>query len=153
MCIVVDICALSGVFSEKSERYDVYEPIRTWIFKRDGKLVFGGSKYKKELNKASSYLNLFAELSRNNKIVRVDDHEVDKQEELIKLMNKVGFDDHHIAAIVCVSKCRIVCTEDKRSLKFLKERDIYSGCKIPKIYQCIEHKNLLCKKNIAPCCR
>jgi predicted nucleic acid-binding protein len=150
MCIVIDTCALSVVFKSTDS---AFAPVRKWILVGKGKMVFGGSTYTAELSKVGSILRFVAELSRQGKTVVLDKSAVDDAEKVIKEMEQsADFDDPHIVAIARVSRCRVVCTLDKRSDKFVRDRRFYAKGSRPSIYRAISHSHLLCEGNIVGEC-
>lgn len=129
-------------------------PVHDWIFHREGKLVIGGTSYTKELKKLSKYLGPIQELSKINKVIVIDKDAVDSWEKKVKKLEpKKDFDDPHIVAIVEVSGCRVVCTQDRRSDKYLQDKRFYSNSKKPSIYRTKKHAHLLACKNIARICQ
>ncbi len=151
MCIVIDLCALPLVFKKQSSEFI---PVYNWIFQGNGKMVFGGSRYAKELSKLAKYLDLIKELKRINKVVVVDKSIVDSCEKKMKEIEpKNDFDDPHIVAIVEASGCRVVCTTDERSDKYLKDKRFYEKSKKPSIYRTKKHVHLLNCKNVVAICR
>jgi len=156
MCIIIDTNALSAVFNPADRSHPEFEPVSNWILAGKGKIVYGGTKYTHELGKMGKYLPFFVELQKKNKLVRVDDVRVDGREKEIKKMKQhSGFNDEHLIAIVIESGCRLVCTEDKASLPFIKDPVFYpKNCKRPKIYSGKkQNKELLADCNIAPICK
>ena len=154
MCAIIDNCAFSQVFNEADKNHKKFKPVNDWIVSGSGKFVYGGTKYIEQL-KQGRRARLVAELSRRGKVVRLPTEEVDAV--AAKLKEKVpdrDFDDEHIVAIAIVSKCRIVCTGDKRSHPYIKRRDLYpKPMKPPKIYQSARNSELCCPQNIAKICR
>ena len=60
----------------------------------------------------------------------------------------------NIVAIIIVSKCKIFCTKDGRSFKFIQNRALYpKGISPPKIYKQESNKNILKNYNIAEICK
>lgn len=153
MCLVIDTNVIASVFSSKSAEHDEFKPVLDWIKYGNGKLVLGGSTYKKEL-KNSKYLKLINKYDKARKVVKISDDEVDAiQHDLKLLVNNKKFDDSHLAAIITVSKCRIICTKDDKSHRFILDRELYpKGVKPPKIYKRASNKNLLIDKNIVQAC-
>lgn len=73
-----------------------------------------------------------------------DDEINNKEIENKKLINHKDFDDPHIAALAFVTKCMLICSEDKRSFKHIKNRILYNKhFAIPSFYTQIKNKNLL----------
>lgn len=152
MCIVIDSCSLQRVFYEKNS--DLME-LRKWIFEGPGKVVYGGSKYLQELGKAPRYLSIFKELEKIRKTVKAPASAVNASESRIKREeNSADFDDAHLIAIIEETGCCLICSNDKRADKFIKNRALYKKRSPPSIYrQEPTHVHLLCDKNIAACCR
>lgn len=154
MCIIIDTSAFASVFNPNSQNHNQFEPVLDWIVFGRGKIVYGGAKYLEELTRAQKYLRLFTELDRQGKIVHINDEEVDREQQRIEeLIGDPDFDDPHLVAIVSVSRCNLICSEDRRAYPFLKDRQLYpKGCKPPKIYSSRKHKALLIDANIARVC-
>lgn len=66
MCIVIDINTMAAVFNVNSEKHDEFKHVRAWIEKGHGVIVYGGSKFIKELTRASRYLSLILKGTSNN---------------------------------------------------------------------------------------
>lgn len=154
MCIVVDTNAISRVFNEQNSEHEEFKPVRDWILKKKGKLVYGGTKYLEELSKMGEYLKLFQLLGRINKTVVVDTEAVDEyQAEAEQMIQHKDFDDPHLVAILKVSGCKLVCSVDERAFPYLKHQLFFKGKdNKPKIYSSSRNKDLLCDANIAECC-
>ena len=150
MCIVIDTNTLSCVFDNNCSEHSEFKPVNNWIFNDKGLVVYGGSKYKKELRKANKYYSIFIELKKINKIAEIKDSYVDKrQRQLESLVKSKKFNDSHILAIVIESNCRLICTLDKKSHNFLRDIRLYpKGMKLAKIYSNRNCKKLLCSENI-----
>ncbi len=151
MCIVIDSNAIHLVFKLQDSDF---RPVYNWIFNGDGKMVFGGTRYAKELIKLRKYSKIITELSRNNKVVVVNKDSVDSWEAKVKKIEpKKDFNDPHLVAIIEESGCRIVCSLDKSSDKYLKDNRFYKKTKRPGIYREKGHSHLLSNKNIVAICR
>ncbi len=155
MCIVIDINTISCVFNEENSCHDEFEPVENWILKRNGKIVYGGRKYQDELRKMPNYLRLFRDLSNKGKVVPLNDDEVDIYEEEVKLkVNNPKCNDPHIIAIIAVSKCKVLCSIDIESYKYIDKPELYpKGVKPPKFYSRKSCKNLLVDDNIIERCK
>jgi hypothetical protein len=150
MCIVIDINVIPLVFTTESNKYS---PIKEWITIGKGKLVYGGTKYNSELKGMTKHLIFLNRLKKAGRIPEMDNNEVDNQENrLKKLISKNDFNDQHIIAIIIVSGCKLVCTEDKESHKYIKKRDLYpKNFDLPNIYS--SKINLSDKKYYADICK
>lgn len=150
MCIVIDTCALHLVFLKKDCDFT---PVNKWILKGKGKVVVGGSRYNNELKGARKYLPILAELSRLGKIVKVDDKSVDDCEiQIKKLESSASFNDPHIVALIRESGCKLLCSVDSSSDKYIRNTKFYSKGKRPSIYRSKKHINLLSDSNIVGAC-
>ncbi|KAF5038650.1 hypothetical protein DSECCO2_552070 [anaerobic digester metagenome] len=150
MAIIIDTNCFSNVFNRKSANHKEYKPVLDWIVQGKGVIVYGGSKYKNELKKAHKYLHIL-QLLRDIKKVHIGNSEnIDRLQEEIEA-NRIDddFDDPHLPAIVIDTKCRLICSEDKRSIPFVRDRNLYpNGFQIPVYYTGLRNKNILCDKYI-----
>jgi predicted nucleic acid-binding protein len=156
MCIVIDTNVFSRVFDKDNAEHAEYKSVREWIYDGKGKMVFGGTTYETE-NVRNSRRNrdLINNLDRAKKVHRANKADVDAHETRVKnRIKKRDFDDPHLAAIVCSSGCKLICTYDKNSLEYLKTPELYKGyTSKPKFYLSKRNLDLLVDKNIAGCCK
>jgi hypothetical protein len=152
MCIVIDINALHLVFKTEDNSETEFAPVRTWIRNGKGSLVYGGSRYKRELKKAYHYLRIVRQLKDKHEAYEIEETEVDRREaEIIKMTKHENCNDQHIIAILSVSRCLLCCSLDSRAYNFITDRRFYAkGMKRPKIYRSSRNRNLLCDKFIVP---
>src|SRR5436305_1719580 len=121
MCLVVDTCCLSNVFSEKDKKHLPFQPVLDWIRYGKGRMIYGGTKYNAELGKNNRVLGIVAELSRQRRTVRLPNEKVDSIANALKVdFPEAEFDDEHLAALVIASRCRVVCTNDKVAIRYLR---------------------------------
>ena len=167
MCVIIDKNTFGSVFSKESENHDDFEPIYRWISEGFGKIVYGGSEYKRELNQSTTYLRIFRRFNDARRVVKISDEDVDEtakkiskelEEKIKPIISKHDFEnkfnDPHIVSIAIVSKCGIVCTKDKGLSDFLKMSRFYpQGIAIPKIYRNKSNRNMLNDNNIAEICK
>jgi predicted nucleic acid-binding protein len=150
MAIIIDTNCFANVFNRKSANHKEYKPVLDWIIKGKGVIVYGGSKYKNELKKAYKYLHIL-QLLRDIKKVHIGNSEnIDRLQKEIEA-NRIDddFDDPHLPAIVIDTKCRLICSEDKRSIPFVRDRALYpNGFQVPVYYTGLRNKNILCDNYI-----
>jgi hypothetical protein len=104
MCVIVDTNSLAAVFKESCALHGEFEPVFRWIMRGRGRVVYGGSKYQKELSGAASYLRVFVELRKAGKAIKMDDATVDETQRGLEARTRaVGFNDAHIVALVIVA--------------------------------------------------
>lgn len=155
MCIIIDTNVFADVFIKDSANHSDFEPVFNWISEGYGKIVYGGTKYNKELLQAKKFVKIFGLFSEARRVVHIQDDLVDIKEN--ELSSKIPekdlndkFNDPHIVAIVIVSKCKIVCTLDTGLSEFLKISDYYpEGVDIPLIYSNKSNRYML-NHNIPP---
>lgn len=119
-------------------------------------MVYGGAKYARELRRLSRYMRLMGELSRKGRLVEVCGARVDAvAREVRDEVCDAGFNDEHLVAIVVVSGCRVVCTNDKGAIPFLKRQALYSKRqrRRPKIYTSERHRGLCCGRLVTAACK
>lgn len=156
MCLVLDTNVFGAVFEPTNAQHNDFLPVLKWVVRGKGKLVYGGTKYKNEMRKSGKYIRFFAALQRAGKIVVLNESNINKKENELQKCEPINkFNDAHLVAIVLESECRIVCTNDKRALPYLKRTAFYSaeGARKPKIYQSRRNASLLTDENIAAICR
>lgn len=148
MCIVIDINTLAPVFQKDKE----FKPVFDWIYDGKGKVVYGGSKYLDEL--PYKYRSIFKSLKDINKAHYIDDNEVDKKMAVVTktIVNK-QFNDQHIVALLIVSQCKLICSNDEESYPFLQHSSFFTKKTKPKIYKGLRSKKILSDINIANCCK
>jgi hypothetical protein len=155
MCIVVDANAVAAVMSPRSATHADFKPVHDWIVRGKGKLVYGGSTYEKEVfRRMPRYGGLIEELRRARKCVVLDHAAVDAAERRVREAEpSPDFDDAHLIAIFEVSGCLLLCSDDARADRFVKNPALYERHAPPSIYRLAEHRHLLRDENIAACCK
>jgi hypothetical protein len=158
MCAVVDACCFASVFNPVAKEHIKWVPMYEWImYGRGGKLVYGGSKYKKEVNfHSEKNKRLLLEIERKGRLVPMKDSEVDFLAASVKQKESdPDFDDEHLVALIGLSGCCVIATSDARADRFLKRTNLYpAGVRPPKIYRSARNKKLCgCEKHIAEICK
>lgn len=156
MCIIIDTCVLSAVFKASDTNHKNFKAVCDWIVSGDGTLVFGGTKFKQELvGNQGWFLRYLRLLKESGKAFEAVQQRVDNRQKIVEsLESNPDFDDPHLIALIGVTGCRLICTNDKRAFKFLRKKTLYPNkVSPPSIYQNEKsHRALLCKENIAKCC-
>jgi predicted nucleic acid-binding protein len=157
MCLVIDICCLGTVFEGRSKHHAKFLPVLNWI-NANGRLIYGGTKYNTELAKAAKFLAYVAELSRKRRTVKMPTDQVDAiAAELKRKVPDPQFNDEHLVALVIASRCRVVCTDDKTAISYLRRVDLFSdydGVSRPSIFRGHKnHKDLCRDEFIVAVCR
>jgi len=144
MCIVIDANTIACVFEEDCKKHNDFRPVKNWIYEGGGKMVVGGTKFKSEIYGMRKYAKVFKLLKDARKLCEIVDSEVDNKEQaILKMTAMTNCNDQHVIALISVSGCRLVCSEDKASFKYLKDCRFYPKGKRPKIYSSKANKKLL----------
>jgi hypothetical protein len=167
MCIVIDSDVFSPLVNPQASNHQEFQPVLKWIVSGKGKVVYGGTTYGNEVSRHQNFRGFLVQMERKGKTVNVNCAQVDSVEEaLSQAIQGPEFNDHHIVAIVVVSGCKLVCSNDtglyaliskcySRGVRgLLKRLSPHSGriwC--PKIYKGCGQRALLCDRNIAKCCQ
>jgi hypothetical protein len=154
MCIILDINVLCNIFESNNHSHLEFKSVYDWVYHGKGKIVYGGSKYIKELSK-TKYLPIFVQYRIANKAVHICNNKVDTEtERASRLVQHKNFNDPHLVGLIIASGCKLICSADKKSFPFLTNQIFYSSKKLlPKIYSNKKNKNLLCDRNIAEICK
>lgn len=153
MAIIVDTNCFANVFSRKSEKHPEFKPVLDWVLHGKGFFVYGGTKYKNELLKASKYLKILGHLKDAGKVYIGNNENIDRLEKEIEKENTDKlFNDIHILAICLDTKCILVCSEDTTSIPFITDSKYFNkGDKKPLFYTSKRNKNLLDDKYVNNC--
>jgi hypothetical protein len=153
MCVVIDANVIGKVFDPHSAEHARFKPIALWVTAGNGSVIYGGTKYMKELG-GGRYLSLFKELGTARRAVVVGTKDVDdRARELKELVPDAEFDDEHLVALVGISKCCLVCTDDLKFLPYLRRRDLYpDGVRVPHVYRSIADRRHCCDRLIVEKC-
>lgn len=152
MCIIIDTNTLANVFEDDAQRHHDFLPVREWVLFGRGKVIYGGSKYTRELNK---YLGLFNELRKKKRAIYIDDHLIDAEEIVVgHQIQHANFDDQHLVALLRISGCKLICSLDERAYPYFRHEDFFGrAAKRPRIYNQYRNRDLLVQRNIAPICQ
>jgi hypothetical protein len=133
-----------------------FTPIKAWIYEGNGYMIYGGTKYNREL-RDGGMLGLVKELSTLRKTVQIANATVDPiAADLKRRFPEPKFNDEHIVALVMASRCCVVCSNDQTAIAYLKRADVFagSGVKRPKIFRGHKkHVKMCCDEHIVGACR
>lgn len=156
MCLVIDACCLPKVLNPHDEEHAHFQAVCEWIFKGDGRMIYGGTKYRRELRRLQKYLKVVSELNRKGRVIEVADERVDALETLIRTtLPDKQFNDEHLVAIAIASRCCVICTNDGDAIRYLKRSELYSPHRMrrPRIYSSERNADLCCRDNVTQICR
>lgn len=144
MCIIIDANKIGDFFNDPPAK-DA-EPIRIWLDKKGGKLVYPTyGKFAKELKSVRS--NLLEFFRKGAAIPIKYSNSIDSDEKELK--NRCESNDAHILALARASGARLLYTADKDLITDFKNENIINDPK-GKIYSNASHKHLLRKDMCRP---
>ena len=158
MCVVIDMNVVNCVFNVDNQSHESFKPVKEWILNGKGKMVVGGETYFKELGKLAKFRKFYLALRKAGKVILVKpEKEIDDLELKLKdSLSHKNFDDPHIVALLIVSGCKVICSNDARAYPFFHKKEWYpKGRSIPKIYcdkSYSKHKEILTDNNMAEIC-
>lgn len=147
MAIVIDVNVFPSVFDIQSEYHSHFAPVKAWIERRDGFLIYGGTKFKNELLQSYRRARLVRTLRDAGCAIEISTSVVDALEaEVSAKVAGTKCNDPHIIALLAAAKCALLCSWDKESFPFIKNSSLYPK-KSPKvrIYTALRHASLLKK--------
>lgn len=152
MCIIIDTNVLSNVLDKKNQFHNDFNEVYDWIFNGKGKIIYGGTKYLKEISK---YSILFGELKKIGKAISIPNNLVDNEEVAISLLViHPDFDDQHLVALLRISKCKVICSLDSRAYPYFRHNIFFNpASNKPKIFSGNRNKSLLCDRNFCESCK
>lgn len=110
MCVIIDANVLSRFCSDPEAAG--FGEVDRWLTARNGRLVYGGTKYGKELAGVTAAVQLFAGYARAGKAKLLDKSRIDEEAAWIEANQSIKSDDEHILAIARVSGARVLCSCD-----------------------------------------
>lgn len=145
MAIVIDVNVFPSVFDVQSENHAEFAPVKAWIEQRNGFLIYGGTKYKEELLRSYRTVRLVRTLRDAGCAVEISEAAVDALEnEIRKKVAGTTCNDPHIIALLAAAKCALLCSKDKKSFPFIKDRSLYPrGAPRVRIYTSLRNASLL----------
>lgn len=142
MCLIVDANRFGDVLGTPPK--PDYVKLIEWLVSPNGVgiVVYGGSKFRKEIAFSEKARRWYVQLQRAGRAKSIDDATVDAEEKALKDRRVCESDDEHIIALARKSGARVVCTEDQ-----LLWRDIKNATLLTKprgrIYRKAKHARLL----------
>ncbi len=158
MCLIIDTNILHPVFDHTNSEHRFFSCIKDWL-KTNAKtrLIIGGTKYKTEIRSLTNgkYVAIYSQLRQAGRIIAEDDEVVDAKTIYLKSLEKdSSFDDAHVLALVVVSGCKILATNDQPFTRFAKMRKFYNkGQKPPLIFNQNTSSKVLKGSLLSPPCR
>jgi hypothetical protein len=147
MAIVIDANVFPCVFNIESENHAEFAPIKLWIERGDGFLVYGGTTFKDELLQSYRRARFVRTLRDGGRAVEISSTAVDAIEAEVRVkVADTKCNDPHIIALLAAAKCALLCSHDKESFPFIKNRSLYpNGAPKVRIYTSLRNTRLLVK--------
>ncbi len=156
MHFILDTNIFPKIFNVSHSDFIHYKNVIKCIDECKGKFVIGGSQFLGEVfsNDTNSplkkYRKLLLEYQKKGKLKILDKFLVDKEVIRLKLIEPHNdFDDPHLIACSIIGFVNIVCTDDSRSDRYIKDKKFYPRrFPVPSIYRNKNHKHL-----VQDCCK
>lgn len=154
MCVIIDPCSMSRVFDKSNAEHFRFAPVNRWVLAGNGSVVYGGTKYERELHAVGKFLPLFTELERKGRALRVDKRSVDEAAaEIKRKVPDKKFNDEHLVAIAGIAGCCLICTDEKEALPYFRRRDLYpAGVAVPNVYRNLCDQRYCCNRSLVGIC-
>ena len=110
MCAIIDASVLATYCA--NPKAAGFGEVDRWLTSRNGRIVYGGTKYGKELERVDAARQLFAGYARAGKAKLLDNDRIDADAAWIAANQRIKSDDEHILALARVSGARVLCTSD-----------------------------------------
>ena len=125
MCAILDSNVCDRVFGG-ADRPNAGKAFFDWINNGTGRLVIGGSRLQRELNRNHKFKDWSATAIQYGFLRRCDDNLVNQRESSI---TDLASNDSHIIALAIESGARLLCTEDKNLIRDFKNRNLIKSPK------------------------
>lgn len=113
MCVVVDADTFAYFTNPISSRHKEFQPVVKWVRSSNSKFVYGGKTYGDQLDKYKGFRDFLTRMWQEGKTHKLNHKEVDDIENaLARTITGPDYNDHHIVAIVLISRCKLVCSMD-----------------------------------------
>jgi hypothetical protein len=145
MSIVIDANTFAMVFDPNNALHVEFFPVKEWIDRGEGFLLFGGTKFMAEMGQSLGRLRLIRLLKESGKAVEIETAIVDKLEQnVIEQTRRTKCNDQHIIALLAAARCHLLSSRDAKSFSFIKEKTLYpKGMRKVRIYFSSKNRALL----------
>jgi len=142
MCLIVDANRFGDVLSTPPKA--AYVRLIDWLIspKGVGIVVFGGTKFRREIAFSEKARRWYVNLQRAGRAKSIDDAIVDAEERAVRNRDICESDDEHIIALARKSGARVVCTEDQLLWRDVKNAKLLTRPR-GRIYRKRKHARLL----------
>jgi len=143
MCLILDANRFGEALSTPPN--PDYRPIIDWLTASTsaGMVVFGGTKFLREIDRSTRARRWFIELQRAGRAKSIDRAAVDAEEKALRARGLCFSDDEHLVALARTSGARVFCTEDAALFKDVRNPALLSKPR-GRVYRTKRHVALLC---------
>lgn len=143
--MVIDSNSFTAVFEPDCKDHAEFSPVKCWIENGKGAIVFGGTKYKNELG--FRRMRLVRYMAETGLAISIRDDVVDEIEKfVIAKTSGTGCNDQHIIALLAAARCGLLCSLDKKSFSYIKNKKFYPKDAVRvRIYSSSKNAGLLVK--------
>ncbi len=142
MCLILDANRFGEALSTPPN--PDYRPIIDWLsVSNAGMVVFGGTKFLREIDRSTRARRWFIELQRAGRAKSIDRAAVDAEEKALRARGLCFSDDEHLVALARKSGARVFCTEDAALFKDVRNPALLSKPR-GRVYRTKRHVALLC---------
>jgi len=145
MPIVIDVNCMGRVFDKTNSEHKEFSDVLIFIKEGKGRLIYGGTKYLSELKVSRAYIGVLTELRKAGRAVAIRNDAVDAAtKRVIAATSGKGCDDPHVIGLLAASNCALLCSMDKRSYPFVRDRSLYSKDSVRvRIYSSSRNREIL----------
>ena len=142
MCAIVDANAAHEVFGSNQQptTSEAGEGFFRWLNSGKGKLVVGGEKLEKELDRVPQFRMWAMQAKLSGRLINESKDRVDQEAKKIKENGDLQSDDPHIIALAQVSGTRLLFSNDKNLHKDFGNPEVINNPR-GKIYSTSENTN------------
>ena len=110
MCVIIDAHVWPAFCADPAAAG--LGEVDRWLRSGKGGIVYGGTKYRKELARVTAAVQLMAGYAQAGKAKLLDNDRIDQDAAWIQANQRIKSDDEHILALARVSGARVLCTSD-----------------------------------------
>lgn len=142
MCLILDANCFGDALATPPN--PKYVPVIEWLTSRAavGLVVFGGSKFRREIANSEKARRWFLALERAGRAKSIDDGQVDAEERALKNSGACCSDDEHLVALARKSGARVICTQDQALSRDVRDRQLLARPR-GRVYRRANHAHLL----------
>ena len=119
MCVIIDASICTDFCTRPKSTG--FTRVHSWLDSGKGRIVIGGTKYRKELSGIGDAMRLLAGYAQAGIAIQYSDAPIDAEAAQIERESVHNSDDEHVLALARVSGARILCTDDRDLMSDFKD--------------------------------